>query len=68
MAIIIRFEDIEAWRTGRELTSLVNNLIKHNQFAKDYGLYDKVRRASVSIMSNMAEDLKAGHKDHSRII
>jgi len=59
MSTIVRFEDINAWQTARELTSLVYDLTRHGEFARDYGLCDQMRRASVSIMSNIAEGFES---------
>ena len=53
---IERFEDIEAWKKARQLVNEVYKMTTENErFAKDYGLKDQLRRASVSIMSNIAE-------------
>ncbi|MGE5123012.1 MAG: four helix bundle protein [Acidobacteriaceae bacterium] len=59
MPTIIRFEDIEAWQTARELTGLIYNLTRHGEFARDFSLSDQIRRASVSIMSNIAEGFES---------
>lgn len=50
-----RFEDIQAWQKSREITRSVYRVTKNGQFAKDFGLRDQIRRASVSIMANIAE-------------
>ncbi len=50
-----RFEDIEAWEKTRELTKQIYALSNDDQFARDFGLRDQICRASVSIMSNIAE-------------
>ena len=52
---IERFEDIDAWKKGRELTRCVYALTRKLEFSKDYGLKDQITRASVSIMNNVAE-------------
>ena len=52
---IERFEDIEAWKKARELVKSIYQVTREGDFAKDYGLKDQIRRASVSIMSNIAE-------------
>jgi four helix bundle protein len=57
---IERFEDIEAWRIARELTSNVYAATKLPGYAKDFGLLDQIRRASGSIMHNIAEGFDAG--------
>ena len=55
MATIERFEELEAWQTGRELTNRVYDLSEDEPFASDFGLRDQIRRAAVSVMSNIAE-------------
>jgi four helix bundle protein len=59
MAGITRFEEIEAWKTSRQLTGLIYTLSEQGVFAKDYGLKDQIRRASVSVMSNIAEGFES---------
>jgi four helix bundle protein len=60
MATIEKFEDIEAWQKARELTREVYAASNTGLFAKDYGLRDQIRRAAVSIMSNIAEGFERG--------
>ena len=55
MATIKRFEDIGAWQKARELSRIVYAMTNHSGFSRDYGLRDQIRRATVSIMSNIAE-------------
>ena len=55
MPTIIRFEEIEAWQTGRQITRLVYTLSGDGAFARDFGLRDQMRRSAVSIVSNIAE-------------
>ncbi len=55
MTRINRFEDVEAWKTARKLANAVYALSGEGRFAKDYGLRDQIRRAAVSVMSNIAE-------------
>lgn len=59
MAGITRFEEIEAWKSARQLTNLIYRLSDMGTFAKDYGLKDQIRRASVSAMSNIAEGFES---------
>lgn len=60
MAKIEKFEDIEAWQKARELTREVYRVTNQGAFVKDFGLRDQIRRASVSIMSNIAEGFGRG--------
>ena len=55
MTKIVRFEDIESWKMARLLTKDVYLITYKNLFRKDFGLVDQIRRAAVSVMSNIAE-------------
>jgi four helix bundle protein len=56
MAKLNSFEEIIAWQKARELNAEIYNITNVNEvFSKDYGLRDQMRRASVSISSNIAE-------------
>lgn len=50
-----RFEDLIAWQKARALTQSVFATTRDLPFAKNYALVDQTQRASVSIMSNIAE-------------
>lgn len=52
---INRFEDLIAWQKARILTSSVYQATQNEKFLKDFGLSGQIQRASVSIMSNIAE-------------
>ena len=55
MATFKTFEQIDAWQKSRELTKEIYRVTRERGFARDFGLRDQIRRASVSIMSNIAE-------------
>lgn len=55
-----KFEEIEAWQIGRELVREIYAMTRSGSFAKDFGLRDQIRQASVSIMSNIAEGFERG--------
>ena len=50
-----RFEDLAVWQRARRFTAQVYAASLTGGFAKDFGLRDQIRRASVSIMANLAE-------------
>ena len=54
------FEDLEIWKAACGLTREVYDLSKEPKFSKDFGLRDQMRRAAVSIMSNIAEGYERG--------
>ena len=60
MAKIERFEDLTSWQKAREMNRLIYMATRAGAFAKDYGLRDQIRRASVSVMSNIAEGFERG--------
>lgn len=60
MAKIERFEDLISWQKARELNRLIYKASNNGAFAKDFGLRDQLRRASVSVMSNIAEGFERG--------
>lgn len=55
MATILKFEDIVAWQKALELSDLIYEYSNKDKFSKDFGLRDQMRRASVSVVSNIAE-------------
>ena len=59
MTAITRFEDIQAWLTARQLTNMIYELSNQIGFSRDFGLRDQIRRASVSVMSNVAEGFES---------
>ncbi|MDD5138629.1 MAG: four helix bundle protein [Verrucomicrobiales bacterium] len=60
MAKIERFENLISWQKARELNRLVYGASRNSAFAKDFGLRDQIRSASISIMSNIAEGFERG--------
>jgi four helix bundle protein len=55
MAAIERFEDIVAWQSARKLVKEVYQASTRGGFARDFASRDQIRRAAVSIMSNIAD-------------
>ena len=55
MAKFSKFEEIIAWQKARDITMQVYRATSNGNFFKDFGLRDQIRRASVSIMANIAE-------------
>ncbi len=63
------FQDLIVWQKSLRLAEDVYKATKSRPFASDYGLRDQIRKAAVSIMSNIAE----GHgrftkKDYIRFL
>lgn len=54
------FEEMEMWKRSRELVKFIYNITKNKEFCKDFSLTDQIRRAAVSVMSNIAEGFERG--------
>lgn len=55
MPLIGRFEDVDGWKAARKLVQMIYALCAREPLAKDFGLTDQLRRAAVSVMTNVAE-------------
>ena len=60
MVKITKFEDIESWKKARRLTKEIYQTTATGGFVRDFGLKDQIRRASVSVLSNIAEGFERG--------
>ena len=61
MTMTVRnFEDLEIWKLARELANRIYAATAKGDFARDFGLRDQIRRASVSVLSNIAEGFERG--------
>ena len=55
-----RFEDLVAWQKARKSAAEIYRVTSEGRFSKNFGLRDQIRRASVSVMSNLAEGFDRG--------
>jgi four helix bundle protein len=60
LATIERFEDIESWKKARALTRAIYEVSASGEFARDFALKGQIRRAALSVMSNIAERFERG--------
>lgn len=56
------FENLDMFQESRELTKNIYKITNKSNFNKDYGLREQIRRASVSILSNIAEGYERDSK------
>ena len=54
-----KFEELNCWQVARELTREIYKISNSGEFSRDFGLRDQMRRAAVSIMSNIAEGFES---------
>lgn len=59
-ARVQEFEELHVYQQARDLTNQIYEITRQGSFSKDYGLANQIRRASVSIMSNLAEGFERG--------
>jgi four helix bundle protein len=55
-----KFPKLKVWQRGKDLAVSIYKLTVHGTFSKDFGLRDQIRRAAVSIPSNIAEGDELG--------
>ena len=55
-----KFQDLKVWKRGKDLAVALYKLTGHGIFSKDWGLRDQIRKAAVSIPSNIAEGDELG--------
>jgi four helix bundle protein len=49
------FSELKAWQQSKDLAIFIYRITNEGLFSKDFGLRDQIRRAAVSIPSNIAE-------------
>ena len=56
------FESLRVWHLARQLTVQIYSVAGRDPFARDFGLRDQIRRASISVMSNIAEGYERANR------
>ncbi len=49
------FEDLRVWQQGIELVKQINLITREGEINRDFGLRDQLRKAAVSVPTNVAE-------------
>jgi four helix bundle protein len=63
------FRGLKVWQKAKDLAVYIYKETKTGEFGKDFGLRDQIRRAAVSIVSNIAEgDERGTNKDSVRFL
>jgi four helix bundle protein len=60
-----KFQDLKVWQRTKDLAVYIYKLTNQGPFTKDFGLRDQLRRAAVSIPSNIAEGDELGSNKQS---
>lgn len=61
------FKELKVWQQAKDLAVDIYRITQKGLFSRDYGFKDQIRRAAVSIASNLAEgDERGSNKDAVR--
>ncbi len=60
-----KFKELRVWQDAVSLTEKIYRITNELAFSKDFGLKDQIRRATVSISSNIAEGDERGSNRQS---
>jgi four helix bundle protein len=55
-----RFRQLKVWQRSKDLAVFVYTITDRGRMSRDYGLKDQMRRAAISISSNIAEGDELG--------
>lgn len=69
MATVKTFEELEVWQHSRKLVKEIYRVSALGAISKDFGLRDQLRRASISVLSNIAEGFeRSGNKEFAHFL
>ena len=65
LTIMGNFEHLEVWTEAKNLAVTIYKVTNIGLISKDFGLRDQIRRAAVSVPSNIAEGEESGRNKKS---
>lgn len=60
---ITRFEDLGIWKLSLKITKEIYDITSKREFVKDFGLRDQIRRAIISVSSNIVEGFEKNNNN-----
>jgi four helix bundle protein len=63
---VARFEDLAVWKKSKELSLGIYRMTNEDRFSRDFALKDQIRRAAISVMSNIAEGFERYSRNEFR--
>ena len=60
---IKRFEDLRIWKLSLKITKRIYDVTFKTKFNKDFGLRDQIRRAVISVSSNIVEGFEKNNNN-----
>ena len=61
--LIKKFEELPIWKLSLVITKQIYDLTATNKFSRDFGLRDQIRRAVVSVSSNIVEGFEKNNNN-----
>ncbi|MFH1894446.1 MAG: four helix bundle protein [Patescibacteria group bacterium] len=60
---INKFEELNIWKLALKITKEIYDLTAKREFSKDFGLRDQIRRAIISVSSNIVEGFEKNNNN-----
>jgi len=60
---INKFEELNIWKLSLKITKDIYDLTAKKEFSKDFGLRDQIRRAIISVSSNIVEGFEKNNNN-----
>ncbi len=61
------FRELKVWQKSKDMAVTIYRITQEGEFSRDFGFRDQIRRAAVSVPSNIAEgDERGSNKDAIR--
>jgi four helix bundle protein len=60
---IKKFEDLPIWKLALKITKEIYELTNKKEFSKDFSLRDQIRRAIISVSSNIVEGFEKNNNN-----
>jgi len=60
---ITKFEDLKIWQIALKITKEIYDITSKKEFSKDFSLRDQIRRAIISVSSNIVEGFEKNNNN-----
>jgi four helix bundle protein len=60
---ITKFEDLKIWQIALKITKEIYEITSKKEFSKDFSLRDQIRRAIISVSSNIVEGFEKNNNN-----
>jgi len=60
---ITKFEELNIWKLSLKITKEIYDLTAKNEFSRDFGLRDQIKRAIISVSSNIVEGFEKNNNN-----